>query len=99
MRIINKTIRKSKIELKGGDGELGWKSKLPEVQMFKRFVENDTDFAKHSKLEVLSPMQRRRKCIQNLFDELCPSITLLSFFTWAEINVEGTREKTRMVIF
>lgn len=23
MRIINKTIRKSKIELKGGDGELG----------------------------------------------------------------------------
>lgn len=61
MRIINKTIRKSKIELKGGDGELGWKSKLPEVQMFKRFVENDNDFTKHSKLEVLSPHAGEKK--------------------------------------
>lgn len=29
--------------------------------MFKRFVENDKDFAKHSKLEVLSPHAEEKK--------------------------------------
>lgn len=29
--------------------------------MFKRFVENDKDFAKHSKLEVLSPHAGEKK--------------------------------------
>lgn len=58
MRTINKTIRKSKIEFKGGDGELGSKSKLLEGQLIMASQ-------KHSKLEVLNP-QVRNKGIQIL---------------------------------
>lgn len=49
MRTINKTIRQTRNAFKGGDGELGWKSKLLEGQMYKSFVEVveiDNGFAK-----------------------------------------------------
>lgn len=39
MTTINKTITKSRNAFKGGDGDLGWKSKLLEGQMYKSFVE------------------------------------------------------------
>lgn len=68
VRTINKTIRKSKLEFKGGDGELGWKSKLLEGQIYKSFVEwykLIMASQKHSKLEVLNP-QVRNKGIQIL---------------------------------